>query len=82
MWTIFKVFVEFVIILFLFYVLVFFGHEVSEEGPHPSPPHPPPQQGWTCNPCIRRQSRNPWISKTVPEAFISLEVTSRMVSMS
>ena len=40
MWTIFKVFVEFVIILFLFYVLIFFGHEVSVEGPHPLTPHP------------------------------------------
>ena len=41
MWTIFKVFVEFVIILFLFYVLVFFGYEVSAEGPHPLTPSPP-----------------------------------------
>ena len=27
MWTIFKVFIEFVPILFLFYALFFFGHE-------------------------------------------------------
>ena len=27
MWTIFKVFIEFVTILFLFYVLFFFGHK-------------------------------------------------------
>ena len=28
MWTIFKVFIEFVTILFFFYILGFFGHEV------------------------------------------------------
>ena len=38
-WTIFKVLVAFVIILFLFYVLVFFGHEVCAEGLHPLTPH-------------------------------------------
>ena len=30
MWTVFKVFIEFVTILLLFYVLVFFGHNACE----------------------------------------------------
>ena len=43
MWTIFKVFIEFVPILFLFYALFFFGHEAcgilaSQPCIEPTPP--------------------------------------------
>ena len=78
MWTIFKVFVEFVIILFLFYVLVLFGHDVSAEGPHPSLPHPPPQQGWTCNPCIRRQTLYHWTASEVTQSFKKCKILGNM----
>ena len=43
MWTIFKVFIEFVIISFLFYILGFFGHKACgilapQPGSKPTPP--------------------------------------------
>ena len=43
MWTIFKVFIEFVIILLLFYVLVFLaprhvGSQLPDQGSNPRPP--------------------------------------------
>ena len=43
MWTIFKVFIEFVTVLLMFYVFGFFGHEAGgilapQPGIKPSPP--------------------------------------------
>ena len=50
-WTIFKVFIEFITMLLLFYVLVYWPQDQG------SSPHPP----WT-----GRESLNPWPSREVP----------------
>ena len=61
MWTIFKVFIEFVAALLLFfYVFWFFGHEACgilapRPGMEPTPP------------CIGRQSLNHWTPREVPQ---------------
>ena len=51
MWTIFKVFIEFVTILLLLYVLVYWPQD-QRCNPHP--------------PCIGRQSLSRWPSREVP----------------
>ena len=61
MWTIFKVFIEFVTILLLFYVSVFWPRgtwdlsSLTGDG--------------TRIPCIGRQSLNHWTASEVPESF-------------
>ena len=61
--TIFKAFIEFVTILFLFYVLVFLARR--HVGSH-FPEH------WTHAPCIRRSSLNHWTMREVPRWIFKL----------
>ena len=58
MWTIFKVFIEFVTILLLFYVLGFWLRGTWELSS--------PTRDRTRTPCIGRQSLNDWTAKEVP----------------
>ena len=58
MWTIFKVFVEFVTILLLFYVLVFWLRGMWDLSP--------PTRDRTLTPCIGKQSLNHWTTREVP----------------
>ena len=57
MWTIFKVFVEFVTILLLFYVLVFWPRGMWDFSSS--------IRYRTCTPCIGRQSLNRWTTREV-----------------
>ena len=58
MWTIFKVFIESVTILLLFYVLFFWPRDMWD----PSSP----TRDWTCTPCIGKRSLNHWTAREVP----------------
>ena len=64
MWTIFKVFIEFVTVLLLFYVLVFWWRGMWDLSS--------PTRDWTHTPCTARQSLNHWTTMEVPNAAISL----------
>ena len=66
LWTIFKVFIEFVTILLLFYVLVFWPRGMWD-------PNSPTQDG-THTPCIGRWSLNHWTTREV-SIFILLFIT-------
>ena len=57
----FKVFIEFVTILLLFHVLVFWPWGMWD----PSSP----TRDWTCTPCIARQSLNHWTTREVPSIY-------------
>ena len=59
MWTILKVFIEFVTILLLFCVLVFWPRGMWDLSS--------PTRDQTCTPCIGRQSLNHWTAREVPE---------------
>ena len=59
MWTIFKVFTEFVTILVLFYVLVFWGPQAMWDLNSPT-------RGQTYPPCTGRQSLHHWATREVP----------------
>ena len=58
MCTIFKVFIEFVTVLLLFYVLVFWPRGMWDLSS--------PNRDWTCTPCIGRRSSNHWTTREVP----------------
>ena len=58
MWSIFKVFIEFVTVLLLFYVLVFWPRGMWD----PSFP----TRDRTCTPCIGRRGLNHWTAREVP----------------
>ena len=58
MWTILKVFIEFVTILLLFCVLVFWPRGMWDLSS--------PTRDRTRNPCIGRQSLNHWTAREVP----------------
>ena len=58
MWTIFNVFIEFVTILLLFYVLVFWLRGMWDLSS--------PTRDRTLTPCIKRQSLNHWTTREVP----------------
>ena len=60
MWTIFKVFIELVTILLLFYVLVFWPRGMWDLTS--------PTRDRTLTPCIGRLSLNHWTAREVPEA--------------
>ena len=62
MWTIFKVFIEFVTVLLLFYVLVFSPQGMWDLSS--------PTKDRTCTPCIRRQSLNHWTAREVPPLLV------------
>ena len=57
-WTIFKVFIEFVTILLLFYVLGFWPWGMWDLSSQ--------TRDWTCTPCIGRRSLNHWTARQVP----------------
>ena len=59
MWTIFKVFIEFIIILLLFYVLVFWPQGMWDLSSL--------TRDHTCSSCIGRQSLNHWTAREVPK---------------
>ena len=58
MWSIFKVFIEFVAILLLFYALVFWSRNMWGLNF--------PIRDWTLTPCIGRWSLNHWTTREVP----------------
>ena len=58
MWTVFKVFIEFVTLLLLFYVLVFWLRDMWDLSS--------PTRGRTRTPCIGRQRLNHWTAREVP----------------
>ena len=68
MWTIFKVFVEFVTILFLFYGLVFWPWSIWALSI--------PSRDWTHTPCVGRQSLNHCTAREVPP--FGINSTSQM----
>ena len=59
MWTIFKVFIEFVTILLLFYVLVFWPGGMWDLSS--------PTRDRTHTPCMGRRSLNHWTTREVPK---------------
>ena len=66
MWTIFKVFIEFVTILLLLFMFWFFGHKaceilVSQSGIKPTPL------------ALEGESPNHWITREIPEVGVSTE---------
>ena len=65
MWTIFKVFIEFVTILLLFYVLVFWPQGMWDLSSL--------TRDRTLTPCIGRQHLNQWTAREVPEQYILLK---------
>ena len=65
----FKVFIEFVTVLLLFYVLVFWLRGMWNLSS--------PTRDRTCTPCIGRQSLNHWTMREVPDLF---NVASRLFS--
>ena len=58
MWTILKVFIEFVTILLLFYVLIFWPRGMWDLRSL--------TRDQTYTPCIGRQNLNPWTAREVP----------------
>ena len=62
MWTVFKVFIEFVTILLLFYVLFFWPRGMWDLIS--------PTRDRTCTLCIGRQSLNRWTAREIPERFL------------
>ena len=69
MWTIFKVFIEFVTILLQFYVLVFWPWSMWDLSSL--------TRDWTCTPCIGRRSLNPCTAREVPRLRVILKITPR-----
>ena len=67
MWTIFKVFIEFVTILLLFYVLVFWPRGMWDLSS--------PTRNQTLTPCIERRSLNHWTAREVPSFEIRSQAT-------
>ena len=68
MWTIFKVFIEFVTISLLFYVLGFWPWGMWDLSSL--------ARDWTCIPCIGRWSLNHWTARKVPGAsWINIQFT-------
>ena len=64
MWTIFRVFIEFVTILLLFYVLVFWPRGIWDLSS--------PTRDRTCTPSIGRRSLNQWTTSEVPQIITFL----------
>ena len=58
LWAIFKVFIEFITILLLFYVLIFLATSMWDLSS--------PTRDQTFIPCARRQSYNHWTTREVP----------------
>ena len=66
MWTIFKVFIEFVTILLLFYVLLFWLRGMWDLSS--------PTRDQTRNRCIERRSLNHWTAREVPSQFFKRKI--------
>ena len=66
MWTIFKVFIEFVTILLLFYVLFFFWFRGMWDLSSPT-------RDQTQTPCIGRRSLNYWTTRKAPGITLSIK---------
>ena len=66
MWTIFKVFVEFVPILLLFYVLILGGLQGMWDLSSLT-------RDQTCTPCLGRQSLNHWTTRELPKPPLTME---------
>ena len=64
MWARFKVFVDFVTTLLLFYGLGFLGSSHSSIWDLSSS-----TRDYTCNPCIGRASSNHWTAREVPSTI-------------
>ena len=62
-WTIFKVFLEFVTIFLLFFMFWVFGHKACQDLSSPT-------RVQTCVACIGRQSLNQWTTREVPKHMI------------
>ena len=69
MWTIFKVFIEFVTILLLFYVLVFWPRAMWDLSSR--------TRDRNCTPCIGRRSLKHWTAREVPWINISEEAETQ-----
>ena len=69
LWTIFNVFIEFVTILLLFYVLVFWPEGMWDLSS--------PTRDQTCTLCLGRPSFNRWTTREVPST-LSLNVTTKI----
>ena len=65
MWAIFKVFIESVTILFLFYVLVFWLWSMWDFSSS--------TRDWTPTPCIGRWSANHWTTREVPIMLVLMQ---------
>ena len=63
MWTILKIFIEFVTVLLLFYVLVLWPQGMWDLNSL--------TRDRTCTSCIGRQSLNHWTTREVPLGYIS-----------
>ena len=63
MWTILKVFIEFVTTLLLFYVLVFWPQGMWDLSS--------PTRDQTLTPCIGRPSLNHWTTREIPKVFLN-----------
>ena len=70
MWTIFKVFIEFVTILLLFHVLVFWPRGMWDLSSL--------TRDWTCTPSAGRQSLNHWTAREIP-CFVNFDASSLML---
>ena len=71
-WTIFKVFIEFVTILLLFYVLIFWPRGMWDLSS--------PTRDRTPTPCTGRQSLNHWTAREVPATGVLYLCSSRLTS--
>ena len=72
MWTNFKVFIEFVTILLLFYVLVFWARGIRHLSSQ--------ARDRTHTPCIGRRSLNHWTAREVTPCFLSVLVGPSFLS--
>ena len=72
MWTIFKVFIEFVTVLLLFYVLVFWPQGMWDLSS--------PTRDWTLTHCIGRWSLNYWTTREFPWSSILKKGLSYLIN--
>ena len=71
MWTTFKVFIEFVTILLLFYVLVFCPRGMWDLSS--------PARDRTCTPCIGRECLNHWTAREGPKVLDAFDAFSLII---
>ena len=66
MWALFRVFIEFVTTLLLFYVLVFWPQGMWDLSSL--------TRDWTCTPCVGRQSLNHWTTSEVSVYLMNIRL--------